>query len=446
MLRKAMKKHEDSEDYPDRVARGFNCFLIAAVVIVVASQAVFIGKSWLPYPVNDHLTFIIQYTQLSGVSEIVEYLFVPHNEHLMPITKAILILDFEIFDGSMFILLAVNIISWLLLTTLLVRSSPPVGPWGRAVFSTLTICLFAFSWGLECFFWSFPFQQLLVLPFSILAIHFGIKSIWSRSTRYYFLSLTLAVAAFLTSAQGLLVLPILTLGTLLARRNLHMFWAFGLPSAVVWSVFFLTTSVGNGSALEALAKPVRVIRFLTFYFGVPLTAHPRLMHLGQAVGLLILIVTIAISVRTLGRRGAQSPNGLFWFSTLMFGGGIAVIIALGRLYSIETLAPSSRYWPFVALVIVSLCALLLTTDGQRTTNHNFLRSAGVAAFLIVFIFVHLRVGENWIEWTDSHRAAVGRVVDGTGTSEDWLRLCDDRSVAESALQAMRRTRSFLYRN
>ena len=118
----------------DRVARGFKYFLIAAVVTVVVSQRVFIIQTWLPYPLNDHLIVIIDYSKLSGASEKLEYLFVPYNEHIMPIPRAIMIFDFEVFDGSMFLLLAVNIISWLLMTTLMWRNSPSRDRWGRAVF------------------------------------------------------------------------------------------------------------------------------------------------------------------------------------------------------------------------------------------------------------------------------------------------------------------------
>ena len=56
--------------------------------------------------------------------------------------------------------------------------------------------------------------------------------------------------------------------------------------------------------------------------------------------------------------------------------------------------------------------------------------------LIAFIFVHLRVGENWIDWTENHKAAVARVLEGTATPQDWSSLCDDRDTAEMALQTM----------
>jgi hypothetical protein len=330
----------------------------------------------------------------------ISWLWSLHNEHRVVFYRLLLLADIHLFHGKHWVyfwaMLAVQI---LFLATLawMLRFAGVNGALWRAAVGLGAFALFCPSqW--ENFGWAFQISFLLPGLFLILALSALLK--YERSVRevspkwiYLALSILAAGAATYSSANGVLLWPLLLLAAsalFLRPLVLASYAGFGLAFLGSYLYHYSAPSI-HSSPLNSIRHPLPVLQYTAGYLGVifPPWVHIRnvLAVSSGSVGLLIgLVVTIWVL-----RRQPREPLHVALLAVMYFAVATGFITALGRIGFGLAQAFSSRYQTFNLLFWFSAVILLLFMADRVSSS---LRTAmlGITSATMLLAFAVFPLG------------------------------------------------------
>ncbi len=202
--------------------------------------------------------------------------FEQHNEHRIPLARLLFWLDFTFFKGFGVFLIVVNVVLALILCALLFRASragiETDGTSSKSALGVALCALFGLSWlQSENFAWSFQSEFFLAYLVPLLtfvayskALKFG--GFWTAIT------LLLGFISAFTMSNGLIVLPLLLIATLLIRHYRSLPLMLLSMTAFCFVVFFQgynLNSTGPSPLNNLIGNPLGVLKFFVLLLGSP---------------------------------------------------------------------------------------------------------------------------------------------------------------------------------
>jgi hypothetical protein len=345
------------------VAAGLTTFLFTLFVSVRCYSPVWFEDQW-----NLNVDPILFF----GAHHPIQFFWVQHNEHRIPILKVLNAIDFHLFHGSNWFLL---VCSWATQITMLVLSSYVVIKFGsfhgwqrRTLLGLLLFCEFNPA-QLENFTWAFQSTFFLVSAFTLasiccLAIYADkLKQQPDQNhSKYLWLCVGAAFLAECSIASGLIcwvILP-LCIGLLGLKRTLvRPIVAFGVLAVGVYLVGYHSPSEHTQPG-DALRRPFEILTYIQTYFGASWDYLSK--NFGMFVSPIAISYLAAIGIKSFWRPGRKNALYAVAISMTMVCLLTAGMTALGRLNFGANQASASRYqtpamlfWCFGAIVFI-LCA------------------------------------------------------------------------------------------
>ena len=360
-------------------------FCIALVLLTIfyaVLYCVFIYTTLVRVPVWDLLDWVVFYLQTGRTGDWWSYLWQPHNEHRILVTRLLLAVDIDIFRGSGIPFLIFGALSQLAIIGILIReirlSSQPTEL--RLVAIAAVIFAFAAS-HLAILVSMAAFSGLLQTTlFVILAVTFldgeneNSHSILRRS-----LAIVCAVLAPFGLSAGLLVWPVMFWAAW--RGNLGPKWIalIALVGIAEWIIYLTGISAGPHK-LTSAAEIVKMLDYSIRLLGLPWSHAPSLVWFGRFAGLMWftiggwILVTLSLQTPTperLQRIGA---------ALILFMFLIAAAAGIARLDVAPDRETPIRYSIFVA---AGQIGILFAASGYLISFYRHFAGPVVRSFIIL---------------------------------------------------------------
>jgi len=316
---------------------------------------------------------------------VLQWLWAQHNEHRIPLSKIVLLLDYRLFHGMDIFPLCCIFLAQLMLLSVLLYAFAAVGRMRGAVWRAAAgisaVCLFSTAqW--ENFVSGFQVAFFLVGLFFSLAMlavlrsgaHDGVPrgTQWKRAA----LAVLAGAAATYSLANGIIVWPIMTLVAVLnrCRRNIIVFEALSGLLVGGSYLYHYKTRAAQISSLPWTRYIELIALYIVKYVGAPMDfGH---LWLAGVFGAVALIAVLLLVWRILFSSD-RSPFLLLLASLFLFVLGTAAMTAFGRMHFGTDQALSSRYSTVALLLWLSLAVWLLRFVSRRSTLAFVVVQAGL---------------------------------------------------------------------
>ncbi len=327
------------------------------------------------------------------------WLFALHNEHRITIPRLFFLADVQVFGGSnrflVFSILAVQGLCAWLGVRLVGRYVSRRGIVFPLLVGSIALLCFA-ACQMENLTWGFQIQFVLVFFFGLLAFYFGQSPDGNRSAGWmrYTLALVAGVAACLSMANGLLVLPVLGAVALLSGGGWgRVLAAWSLGAIMGW---WHLSSVQSPLHLEAsnawsMDEVWSMANYLLVYLGNPVRGES--LVLGRVLALCALVWnSIVIARLVFGRR--KDPVAWVFVGMILFVVGSGFLTAFGRHDMSMLQATSGRYstpavhfWMHTGLLAAWLCCGI-NRQSRRRGRWFGVPSGALVCYYAIYLLTH----------------------------------------------------------
>jgi hypothetical protein len=415
-------------------------------LVFVASFVAFAIWGRFPIPYRDDWDWLYAYlTQPFTLSA----QFEPHNEHLIPLARLLFAAQYSIegldFRFSFVVALAAQLlIGWVFWRQVRARwrNDAPMRwfAWGLAA-----VCLFL-TYQLQSVVFVAAILFPLVQLFAVIACDAASRASAEEDTPRigrtieWCIALVAALAAALTTTNGLVVPAIVALFGLTNRRRISAWMLFVLAAFLVTYVLLYLDIVGrpweHAAPGPPPATPMATVEFFLSFFS------SGLLYAGRAAGAGIGAIVLAagcLCFLVTARDGARRPRiERFACGLLLFTIASAVMTTVGRAQYGTAQAAQSRYGTYTlvywaALTVWALSRIDMARGHRRMTVPLMASAVTVTACAL---FIQVFVGLVWIAKKDNLRAA-GLALRTGVDDEEWI------STLHPITQTVYGTRSLL---
>jgi hypothetical protein len=382
--------------------------LFAVTMVGLAVAGAFISFSSVPF--SDMWDGTLQfYSQVQGGDYSVWWS--QHNEHRIILARLLFWLDLHYFGGRNIFLIVMNYFLLACLATVFCLFARTVSDKDENANKPVAFCLFLVSWVFlwiqsENILWAFQSQFFLAQLLPLLAFFCFAKATVGDGKLLFSLALLLGVASAGTMANGVLVLPLLFVYSVLMRQSMMKSMLCLLFSFVTISLYFhgYIKPVKHSSPFLTLRDhPLGVFQYVLNYLGSPFYYLARGgAAFGKVAAVLSSTFLIVGSFFLFVKQCRKKDKSPFVFALVLFIAYIvltAIITAGGRfLFGLDQ-AFASRYttpalMAYAALFIVfrsrfctlnskvmqvlfsvvllALCFLMMTQQLKALQPHNYI--------------------------------------------------------------------------
>lgn len=371
----------------------------------------------LPLPYRDDWDWL---RWLLGPTALSSY-FVPHNEHLIPLARLLLQLQYALEGSNGYTMLGVSLASLGLVAVLVLAEIGrrwPADAVARRWVSGVALTLLCGAWQLQSLIFPAAVLFPLVEMFAVASLACVLNAAASaRTGRRWWLLLTLvfAVGAMLTTTNGLPV-PVMLALVAAARRmpwtvvaGLLLVAALGVATYAGLVLLHQADPIGT----RAPMAPWQVLAyFLAFH--ASFVAHVSEVG-GVIVGTLLVAAALCAVCTTLWRDDRPRLE-YFAAGLLLFTMASAALAAPTRASLGIAQAAQSRYASFVLPFWTALC---LVGASRLATHRLRTLAAPVLAASILALGLQIAVGAVWVAKADNVATAGLALASGSG-DEEWL--------------------------
>jgi len=311
-----------------------------------------------------------------------------HNEHRIFLARLLFYIDNYFFGGKNIFLIVVNYllvsISAVFLWFFLTENSPKKFTYEN-LFSFLIILPWLFFWSQENnLTWGFQVQFFLAILLPLIALYFFAKSI--NNEKFYYISIFVGILSIGSMANGLLVLPILTLYSYIIYRVGNRTILLLILSAISFCLYFLNYKQPalHGNLFHQLSSNTfEYIWFTALYlgsaFGGIYNFDKVRLIISTMSGLFVLIIFPILLIRNIKQVDKKNSYPLALLLFVLYIVLTAFITAGGRLVFGLDQALSSRYTTSSVMLIAALFVL------YRIKYKNYI--GGLLKKIFIFIFI-----------------------------------------------------------
>jgi hypothetical protein len=365
----------------------------ALPVLAISLALYFLGSTILgayrnfsPVPVVDSWLSMVDFYVKSSDDPSVWW--AQHNEHRIFFSKLLFWLDMRYFDGSGQLLVPVNILLLLSIWALLCVYANRLLADAPAM-ERLVVCAIL---AMPCLSWmqnqnivsSFQSMFILVFLVPLLAFYCYARALESpaHASRWRFLSLALGLASMQCMANGIFVLPVLTVMSWLSERSprrvlVILLWA--TASVLLFLAGYKSSLAGSLGIAILLDQPWKIVQFIFAYLGNPLyTLFPRedLSIIGGGI-----VAALAIYMFLTRSVYRSQPYALALFAYIGYVFASAGLTATGRILFGASFSASSRYLT-PALTVWAVLLILLLARSRHVARWSAVALAAAAVLLL----------------------------------------------------------------
>ena len=245
--------------------------------------------------------------------------------------------------------------------------------------------------------WAFQSQFILAQVVALVAFFLQHKSLGTPSNRWLFgAACFFGLLSVGTMANGILVLPIMTLLSISVRQSAIRTVTLVLLSCIEITLYFhnYTSPSQHGSLLNAIAgNPLGLVEYVLLYLGGPFYRLFAFLPLADVVGMLFGAILIGFSINAawqifrLGKAVTLEPALLAF---ILYIGGTALGTAGGRLIFGVQQALSERYQTPVLLCWAILFILYLPQVRMFFSNRKTISTGFVVVLCTAMLATQLQ--------------------------------------------------------
>ena len=387
-------------------------------VLMAASVAVFSAWARLPLPYRDDwdwLRWVLGPTPLSAY-------FIPHNEHLIPLARLLLQLQYALEGSNGYTMLVVSMASLgivAVLTLAEIRRRWPADQVTRRWVSGLALTVLCFAWQLQSLVFPaavlFPLVEMFAAAALTCLLNAG-ETVGQQRRWWSSLTLLCMAGAMLTTTNGLpvpVMLAIVAAGRGMPRRVVAGLLLVGVVGIALYLKVVLLRAGGGGGVLDAMGPAWLVVTFfLAFYASLLAQVSDAA---GVIVGTLLFAAGLHVVFSTLSRR--DRPRLEYWAAgILLFTMASAALAAPARAGLGIVQVAQSRYASFVLPFWTALCL----AGVSRVAPHR-VRAVAVPALAasIAALALQVVIGVVWVAKAE-HVATAGLALASGGGDDEWL--------------------------
>ena len=318
-------------------------------------------------------------------------IFAQHNEHRVPLTFMIDIMDMRVFGGKgwlQFVIttLCMSSTSWAIWRVVWHSDerihSTQVG--SILIFASLFFCVSQ----VEVWFWPFLVGNVLSNTFVVIALCILPIAISSRSKVLFLLAIISSCLSVFGLASGILVWPLGFLIIVILERKITLnllLWC--LAASMVLGLYFhgfVRPSYHANPVDSILHSPKDMLLFIVYLMGAPLGYFGKLavVALGTAILVSGLYVIASTSWAVFMKSTPPAPEVLTMTAIILFAFGCAFAVAGSRLNFGLDHAFSSRY---TTIPVIALAALY--GFGSLRCKYCLLKYQGGWVVFLLFLLV-----------------------------------------------------------
>jgi hypothetical protein len=388
-------------------------YLVLLVGIASFCATAFVSiRAYSPAWVNDEWVIGIDLITGGGHYSL-HQLWYQHNEHRIPILKALCLVDLYFFGNRNVLLLAT---SWVVQIVALIASIYFVRRLGnlsanafRTVVGLAALCEFNLN-QLENFTWAFQSSFFMASMFAILSIGFLCCYAQDRdrgSSSFVLIPICL-VSAFLAEcslASGLvawIVLPICGFVLRLPRRTIFILGGTGLAAIALYLVGYSSPPY-HGNPLETLLHPLLVSGYMLVYFGTSWQSFS--VTAGLWLSGLAIAYTLFLWLRILIGNQRRQYLLVFSLSVALLSIFTSLMTALGRVKLGLAQAGASRYQT-PAMLFWGFLAISVLAGVGSFSRHQRISLVGLQLLCIIFFVSQIRLYPAVLDFYDQSTFAI----------------------------------------
>lgn len=330
-----------------------------SIILFGLAFLVFIYPLTKPFPYSDDWIYINPLVE-SGLS--MDFLFSAHNDHRIPLQKALHVFLLNVTGGDFRPLIALNVLciaiaslAWITVVRLLGPSSPLV---------EFSIPLFTLGLGFNTVWWAFSFQFVSSFLFSSIAVLFWVRCVKYKTNVYWTVYAAIALLA-LCGANGLLLSLLLGGGvtvSLVVANRVALTSVFNMVALLVWLTIIVLLLLGFQSSAASKVSGVSFDGYLNFFVGISSSwlgvFATKLYLIKLVLFVLFLFLPFYFLIKALIAEGvfftAGFPLAIFSLCSV----AILVVVTASR-------AASQPWWPGLELhygflaIGIPICALII---------------------------------------------------------------------------------------
>jgi len=345
------------------------CFGSMVVFLVMLLMGINYSYSGVPFwdEWNGSLEFISKFN-----FENLNSIFAQHNEHRIVLFRLIALFDYYVINGQIWFLVAINLailmgIAHILLCYLSSVLGPKWNSTPQIKVSLISILvIIESSWMQEQNInWGFQSQFLLGIYLPLVAFLLLHKYWVSEKKSMFYWAIIIGILSAGTFASGVVVLPLMFLGTLINKRNFHELIKLSMITLLTLSLYFYdySTPGQHSNPLTSLfLNTLGVLKYTAVYL-----TSPVIKSIGERNSVIIFLVLLGITysvtsffVRVFKQMNLSSGEGALALPILFLISFIG-LTALGRANFGAREALASRYVS-VTLVLYVLIAFTLVSS------------------------------------------------------------------------------------
>jgi hypothetical protein len=244
-------------------------------------------------------------------------------------------------------------------------------------------------------------QRTLTQISSTFSLAFLSRLATTGRTAYLTLTVTFAVIASYSCANGLMLWPLLVGAALLLSLRIRHIIALICAAAICISVFFISyQSMGTLAVRNLILHPIYLLGFLASYLSLPF-GFVDSFRVSVCVGLANLLLFAVLGVLSIRKRLLYSCTGIVLFGSYLFAVLTCILIAAGRMQVSDTQFSSAKAERYLVGPLVAWSALLLLC----LWIFSWLDRRGVAGYLaaissVIFLLYGFSQLKLWLKDQD----------------------------------------------
>ena len=340
----------------------FEKFFVVLALFFITCSVIGAFKTYSPVPYLDMWDGYLDFYIRASAGDWSAW-WSQHNEHRIPFAHIFFWIDIAFFKGTFWFLIVMNYIL-LSIACILFLHIWHTKTNQKLILVKLFIIAWLFSW-IQFENLSSPFQSefFLAYLFPLAAFYLMHMSIANKNKSffYFILSSIFAFASIGTMANGILVLPMLTIFSMVGQLNGRRAIFLTLFSFLSLWLFFDNYVFGKYLSIQIIKEnPINFLKYILYYIGGPFfyitQSKSWSLWVAQFFGILLIIGVINFSWRIFKKHDRQSLDLALLFFIAYIGAG-AAITASGRLFFGVEQALSSRYMTPALMVWLAFAML-----------------------------------------------------------------------------------------
>jgi hypothetical protein len=439
-------RRRDDRRMPSPALDGGDRLFVALLGLAATAYLVlfgyYLGATIIRVPVYDLIGFIMHYADYWLKGDWWGYLWIPHNEHRLVLTRLLLLADIGWFRGNTlpFILFGLLCLAIMVLAILreVLAAALPVGL--RLTLAGLVVLLLATSYiVVDC---TMPALGQYVHTAACATLALVLLDGAGEGGRFANLRRALAlvagVAAAFGIAGGLIIWPVLVWAAW--RGGLRGRWILAVALVGAAFIALYVPGLKSHGGLGALELP-RLLRMLDYairFLGLPWTHAAAFVWFGRAAGAVILVAGLYFLLSR-GLRAAPANRlerialGLVFFALLM-----AALAGAGRVDIATDREMPVRYAVFTAMGQTGLLLLLAPWLARLWAARRRLLQVCVIGAALLLTVQQVAAGRAGAEVARRYTDAYRQFAAGLWTPAMTQFVHPDRKVAERGLAIVKR--------